>query len=98
MAKNKIPQKVLQLLTEELELDEKDLKYIEEALRTFNVRPDYAEVYLEIRGAACERSGDACDASTLLTVREAVALALRLIDAAAKALETEREIVRAAPP
>jgi len=98
MTENKIPQKVLQLLTEELELDEKDLKYIEEALRTFNVKPDYAEVYLEIRDAACERGGDMCGASTLLTIREAVALALRLIDAAAKAFETEREIVRSAPP
>jgi len=94
MAKNKIPEKVLQLLLKELELDEKDVEYIGEYLNQLAVRPDYAEVYVEIRDAACERRGDTCDASALLTVREALALALKLIGAAAEALEIERRIVR----
>jgi|GEM_PF-5274792 len=91
-------EKVLQLLKGELGLDEKDVEYIHEHLRRLEVKPDYAEVYVELHDAACERYGDTCDAAALLTVREALALALKLIDAAAKALQTEREIVRTEAP
>ncbi len=98
MPQNQLPEKILQLLSKELGLDEKDVEYISEYLRQLVVRPDYAEVYVEIRDAACERRDETCDASALLTVREALALALKLIDASAKALQTEREIVRTETP
>jgi len=98
MSKNQLPEKALRLLVQELGLDEKDVEYINEYLSRLAVRPDYAEVYVELRDAACERHDETCDAAALLTVREALALALKLIDAAAKALQTEREIVRTEAP
>ncbi len=97
MAQKQLPEKAHQLLIQELVLDERDVEYINEYLRQLTVRPDYAEVYMEIRDAACERHGEACDAAALLTVREALALALKLIDAAAEAAETERKIARTSP-
>ncbi len=97
MSQNKLLKKAFQLLLEELELDEKDVEYINEYLGRLAVRPDYAEVFVELRDAACERHGEACDAAALLTVREALALALKLIDAAAEAAETERKIARTSP-
>jgi len=102
MSTKNLPQtseKLLQLIKEELQLDERDMAYLHDYLSSalYKAEPDEAEVKLtmSVEESQCRRRGD-CTATVYLTPREALALALRLIAAAEAAIRNEREIVRTA--
>jgi len=89
--------KVLELLKGELRLDERDMAYLYDYLSSslYRVEADEVEVKLTMsveEVSRCRRRGD-CTVSTYLTPREAIALALRLIAAAATAISNERKMV-----
>ena len=92
--------KILEYLRGELELDERDMAYLYDYLSSalYRVETDEVEVKLtmSVDVSECRRRGD-CIATTYLTPREAIALALRLIVAATAAIHNEREMVRTAP-
>ena len=78
----KMIENIKTIVAETLKLDSETLSYVEEAVLSYDIMID-EKVVAKIRDVKCECRGDSCVATMSLTMPEAVALALRLIEAAA---------------
>jgi len=83
---------ILNMIIDKLQLDSKTSAYIYEKLNDsgFAYDIDGVEVVFSL-AASCKCKEDDCTATTYLTTSEAIAVALRLIEYAAKAYEKEKE-------